>query len=99
MQLPSIRHLTLRVPALAPMEIADPYNAGSGQHHGNSQSSNGMRLGDIINRPDGAQRKLPIPPVPRVAVHDLLNGGGMGFSSTSSSTSNSVAGGDLADRI
>ncbi|KAA8907821.1 hypothetical protein FN846DRAFT_687400 [Sphaerosporella brunnea] len=97
MQLPSIRHLTLRAPALAPMEIADPYNAG--QHHGNSQTANGMRLGDIINRPDGAQRKLPIPPVPRVAVHDLLNGNGMGFSSTSSSTSNSVAGGDLAERM
>jgi zinc finger protein CreA/MIG len=97
MQLPSIRHLTLRVPALAPMEIADPYNAG--QHHCSSQTSTGMRLGDIINRPDGAQRKLPIPPVPRVAVHDLLNGGGMGFSSTSSSTSNSIAGGDLAERI
>jgi len=98
MQLPSIRHLSLRhIPALAPMEIADPYNAGGPPTH--SQVSGGMRLGDIINRPDGAQRKLPVPPLPRVAVHDLLNGGSLGFSSTSSSSNNSIAGGDLAERI
>jgi len=98
MQLPSIRHLSLRhMPALAPMEIADPYNAGGPPVP--TQASNGLRLGDIINRSDGAQRKLPVPPVPRVAVHDLLNGSGFGFSSASSSTNNSVAGGDLADRL
>lgn len=76
------------------MEVADPYNAG---HPLNITSTpQPVRLGDIMNRPDGAQRKLPIPPVPRVAVHDLLNTGGY---SNSSSTNNSIAGGDLADRI
>jgi zinc finger protein CreA/MIG len=103
MQLPSIRQLSLRhMPALAPMEVADPYNANAGgPPAASAQPANGLRLGDIINRPDGAQRKLPIPPVPRVAVHDLLNGGsgGYGFSSTTSSTTNSLAGGDLAERI
>lgn len=95
LQLPSIRQLSLRhMPALAPMEIADPYNAGQNNHN-TIQVSHGMRLGDIINRTDGAQRKLPVPSVPRVAVHDLLNGG---YSNTSSS-SNSIAGGDLAERI
>lgn len=97
MQLPSIRHLSLRhMPALAPMEVADPYNAGSPPVQSAHQTK-GLRLGDIINRPDGAQRKLP---VPRVHVHDLLNNtSSMGYSSTSSSTSNSIAGGDLADRM
>lgn len=96
MQLPSIRHLSLRhMPVLAPMEIADPYNPGSLIQ---SSQSKGLRLGDIINRPDGAQRKLPIP---RVHVHDLLNNhpSGLGFSSASSSTSNSIAGTDLAERM
>lgn len=82
------------MPVLAPMEIADPYNAGSLIQ----SQSKGLRLGDIINRPDGAQRKLPIP---RVHVHDLLNNhpSGLGFSSASSSTSNSIAGTDLAERM
>lgn len=83
------------MPVLAPMEVADPYNAGSLIQ---SSQSKGLRLGDIINRPDGAQRKLPIP---RVHVHDLLNNhpSGLGFSSASSSTSNSIAGTDLAERM
>lgn len=97
MQLPSIRSLSLRhMPALAPMEVSDPFNAG----HPLSVTSTPqpVRLGDILNRPDGATRKLPIPPpVPRVAVHDLLNTAG-GYSN-SSSTNNSIAGGDLAERI
>lgn len=103
MQLPSIRQLTLRhLPALAPMEVADPYhaNANTGGPVHPPQQTSGLRLGDIINRPDGAQRKLPVPPVPRVAVHDLLNGGGpVMVGSTSSSTTNSLAGGDLAERL
>lgn len=95
MQLPSIRHLTLRhMPALAPMEIADPYNAGAPPAP--SQHSSGLRLSDIMSRTDGAQRKLPIPSVPRVAVHDLLN---VGMMSNSSSSANSVAGNDLAERV
>ncbi|PWW76075.1 hypothetical protein C7212DRAFT_195506 [Tuber magnatum] len=100
-QLPSIRHLSLRpMSALAPMEIADPYNAG-GSMSQPLHPSPGIRLGDILNRSDGSQRKLPAPAAPRVAVHDLLNGGvsGLGYSSASSSTANSIAGGDLTDRI
>lgn len=78
------------------MEVADPYNAGSPPVQA-SQHAKGLRLGDIINRPDGAQRKLPIP---RVHVHDLLNNHStLGFSSASSSTSNSIAGADLAERM
>ncbi|KAF8464037.1 hypothetical protein BDZ91DRAFT_660529 [Kalaharituber pfeilii] len=97
MQLPSIRHLSLRhMPALAPMEIADPYNASGPPAP--PQPSSGLRLSDIICRTDGAQRKLPVPPVPRVAVHDLLNGS-LGVSSTSSSSANSLAGNDLAERV
>ena len=92
MQLPSIRHLSLRhIPALAPMEIADPYHLNGPPQP--PQSSPSIRLSDIMSRPDGAQRKLPLP---RVAVHDLLN---ISISSNSSSSANSVAGNDLAERV
>ncbi|KAI9774666.1 MAG: hypothetical protein M1840_002915 [Geoglossum simile] len=99
MHLPGLRHLSLRhTPALAPMEIADPYSTANTPSAPPQQSS-GLRLSEIISRPDGAQRKLPVPPVPRVAVHDLLNVSSSGFSSGSSSAAASVAGGDLADRM
>jgi zinc finger protein CreA/MIG len=55
-----------------------------------------MSLTDILSRPDGSQRKLP---VPKVAVHDLL-GPSDGFNTSGrSSSSNSISGGDLIDRI
>jgi zinc-finger protein CreA/MIG len=92
-QLPHLRHLSLQhVPALAPMEPS----ANSEQPYVPSQSS-GLRIGDIISRPDGSQRKLPIP-LPKVAVQDLLNSNS-GFSSGSSSTAGSLAGSDLMDRL
>ncbi|CAL5869762.1 uncharacterized protein PFLUO_LOCUS3992 [Penicillium psychrofluorescens] len=94
LHLPSIRHLSLQhTPALAPMEPQPEgpnyYSPGSG-HMGPS-------LSDIMSKSDGTQRKLPVPQVPKVAVQDMLNPTS-GFSSMSSSTNNSVAGGDLADR-
>jgi zinc finger protein CreA/MIG len=93
-QLPHLRHLSLQhVPALAPMEPS----TNTEQPYVPSQSS-GLRIGDIISRPDGAQRKLPIPQIPKVAVQDLLNPHS-GFSSGNSSTSGSLAGNDLMDRF
>lgn len=94
LHLPSIRHLSLHhTPALAPME---PQPDGP-NYYSPSQSHNGPSISDIMSRPEGAQRKLPIPQMPKVAVQDMLNP--TGFSSVSSSTANSIAGGDLAERF
>ena len=93
-QLPHIRHLSLQhVPALAPMEPS-----ATGEQPYVPTHSSGLRIGDIISRTDGSQRKLPVPQVPKVAVQDLLNGSS-GFSSGSSSATGSLAGNDLMDRF
>ncbi|GAW20041.1 hypothetical protein ANO14919_095350 [Xylariales sp. No.14919] len=93
-ELPTLRNLTLgHTPALAPME---PHLEGSGfqptsQPPAGSRSS-GLSLTDIISRPDRS-RKLPVPQVPKVAVHDLLSNDTFNASGRSS-TSGSIAGGD-----
>ncbi|KAI2789164.1 putative DNA-binding protein creA [Penicillium oxalicum] len=95
LHLPSIRHLSLQhTPALAPME---PQPEGP-NYYSPGQGHMGPSITDIMSKPDGTQRKLPVPQVPKVAVQDMLNPS-TGFSSMSSSTNNSVAGNDLADRF
>jgi zinc finger protein CreA/MIG len=98
LQLPHLRHLSLNQnfsPALAPMEPSTDRE----QPYVPSQSS-GLRIGDIISKPEGAQRKLPVPQIPKMAVQDLLNGpSNSGFSSGNSSTSASLAGEDLMHRL
>lgn len=92
----SLQHTT---PALAPLEpqldnqfpIAQPPPAGP--------RSNGMSLADILSRTDGSQRKLPVPQVPKVAVHDLLGPSDEFNPSGRSSSSNSISGGDYVDRF
>ncbi|KAF2636923.1 carbon catabolite repressor CreA [Massarina eburnea CBS 473.64] len=92
-QLPHLRHLSLHhVPALAPMEPS----ANTEQPYVPVQST-GLRIGDIISKPEGAQRKLPVPQIPKLAVQDLLNAPS-GFSSGNSSTTASLAGNDLQER-
>ncbi|KAJ6014038.1 hypothetical protein N7540_008629 [Penicillium herquei] len=94
LHLPSIRHLSLQhTPALAPME---PQPEGP-NYYSPVQGHMGPSITDIMSKPDGTQRKLPVPQVPKVAVQDMLNPA-TGFSSMNSSSNNSVAGGDLADR-
>ncbi|GAP92815.1 putative DNA-binding protein creA [Rosellinia necatrix] len=93
-ELPTLRNLTLgHTPALAPME---PHLEGSGfqstpQPNTGARSS-GLSLTDIISRPDRS-RKLPVPQLPKVAVHDLLSHDTFNTSGRSS-TSGSIAGGD-----
>jgi zinc finger protein CreA/MIG len=97
LQLPHLRHLSLNqnyTPALAPMEPSTEREQPYVPSH-----SSGLRIGDIISKPEGAQRKLPVPQLPKVAVQDLLNGPTTsGFSSGNSSATASLAGEDLSHR-
>lgn len=100
-ELPSLRNLSLQnntTPALAPMEPHLDHPQFQSPTGANAPRSVGMSLTDIISRPDGSQRKLPVPQVPKVAVQDLLSDNGFS-SSGRSSTAGSLAGGDLMDRM
>jgi zinc finger protein CreA/MIG len=94
-ELPPFRNLSLHhTPALAPLEPAP--EGLTPPLLPTPNRSNGMSLTDIMSRPDGAQRKLP---VPKVAVHDLLSPAD-GFSSSGrSSSSNSISGVELYERL
>ncbi|KAK3319320.1 DNA-binding protein cre-1 [Apodospora peruviana] len=100
-ELPPFRSLSLQqhtTPALAPLEPAPEGQQFSLNNHSApvAPRSTGMSLTDIISRPDGTQRKLP---VPKVAVHDLL-GPSDGFNGSGrSSSSNSISGGDMMERM
>ena len=100
LHLPSLRQLSLQAPPLTPMEPAtdstpSPYSSLAPMA---TNYNGGPKISEIMSRPDGTQRKLP---VPKVAVQDLLNpvsSGGFGGGSGTSSTTGSQAGGDLAYR-
>ncbi|KAF3767636.1 carbon catabolite repressor [Cryphonectria parasitica EP155] len=97
-ELPPFRQLSLghHTPALAPLEPQPDAQFSPAPTTGTGARI-GMSLSDIMSRPDGTQRKLPVPQMPKVAVQDLLSPEGLNASGRSSS-SNSVAGGDLMDR-
>ena len=103
MHLPGIRHLSLaHAPALAPMEPAaegpSPYplkvsnNSNQGTSYGSFGQNKQSRISEIMSRTDGTQRKLPVPQVPKVAMHDMPGGGS--FASGGNSKEGSVNGGD-----
>ncbi|KAK0665798.1 hypothetical protein QBC41DRAFT_327283 [Cercophora samala] len=89
-ELPPFRNLSLhgQVPALAPLE-PQPEGQQFSQPPAQPPARSGISLTDLINRPDGAQRKLP---VPRMNVSDLLTPSDGYSLSGRNSTANSVAG-------
>ncbi|KAK8042709.1 carbon catabolite repressor protein [Apiospora phragmitis] len=105
-ELPGLRNLTLgHTPALAPMEpqnfdVNNNNTYQQAQPQGtptNTTRSHGLSLTDIISRPDGS-RKLPVPQVPKVAVHDLLAPND-GFNNSGRSSASGSLAGDLGDRM
>lgn len=99
-ELPPFRQLSLghTTPALTPLEPAPEAQFPSQTPTTANPSKPGMSLSDIMSRPDGSQRKLPVPQVPKVAVQDLLSPDGFNSASGRSSSSNSLSGGDVMDR-
>lgn len=96
-QLPTLHHLSLQnqpPPALAPVEPS-----ADGQQPYVPTQHSGLRISEIMEREDGAQRKLPVPMVSGVMkVGDMLHPtSSSGFHSGHSSTAASVAG-DVHER-
>lgn len=99
-QLPTLHHLSLQhqpPPALAPVEpSADGHQPYVPAHH------SGLRISEIMEAGDGAQRKLPIPMVPAkentyTKINELVNPDGA-LSSGQNSARGSEAGNDLQER-
>lgn len=104
-QLPTLHHLSLHnqpPPALAPVEPS-----ADGQQPYVPTQHSGLRISEIMEAGDGAQRKLPVPMVagPKdfkdgsyTKINELVNPGS-GMSSGQSSSRASEAGNDLQDRM
>lgn len=103
-ELPPFRQLSLQshtTPALAPLEPQPDSSKYTAPNPTVTRSSSGMSLSDILSRPDGSQRKLPVPQVMTRVVPPadlLMPTDGFNLSGRSSSA-NSIAGGDLMDRM
>ncbi|CAK7262807.1 hypothetical protein SEPCBS57363_000232 [Sporothrix epigloea] len=102
-ELPPFRQLSLHshtTPALAPLEPqpdSSKYTATTAPSA--TAKAIGISLSDILSRTDGSQRKLPVPQVMNKAGSELLMpNDGFNLSGRSSS-SNSIAGGDLMERM
>lgn len=100
-QLPTLHHLSLHhqpPPALAPVEPS-----ADGQQPYVPAQHSGLRISEIMEAGDGAQRKLPVPMVPvkdnSYTKISELREPGSGMSSGQSSTRASEAGNDLQDRM
>ncbi|KAK5107778.1 hypothetical protein LTR62_000702 [Meristemomyces frigidus] len=100
-QLPTLHDLSLHnqpPPALAPVEPS-----ADGQQPYVPAQHSGLRISEIMEAGDGAQRKLPIPMVPskdnsRAKINELREPGS-GLSSGQSSSRASDAGNDFDDRM
>jgi zinc-finger protein CreA/MIG len=99
-QLPTLHHLSLQhqpPPALAPVEpSADGTQPYVPTHH------SGLRISEIMEAGNGAQRKLPVPMVPAkdnsyTKINELVNPDGA-LSSGHNSARGSEAGNDLQER-